>query len=281
VGPDNQLVDSPDRPVNPAIEMELNGPDGAERRLAFARFPDFPSMHGGERRRDLKVSFVAPTPSALTIEPVEPARKTRVPAVLLRVNADDGTQQMWLQKYQPGGVSIRGEPYDLVFRDKQLSLGFKITLNDFRIGYYPGTMRPRSFESHITILDPATGRAQSRVVSMNNPTSHGGYTFYQSDYRQNEARAISFLSVSRDPGQPIVFTGYIAMMIGMVVVLITRIADQRRAAGKSAHGAELIPERIHDEAQMEQSQGAKEQAGDTSADRMTDSSNQPVTAPRH
>jgi hypothetical protein len=41
---------------------------------------------------------------------------------------------------------------------------------------------------------------------------------------------ISFLSVSRDPGTIVVFTGYIALMIGMVVVLITRAMEHRPSA---------------------------------------------------
>jgi len=228
VGPDNQLVNAPDRPVNPAIEVELNGPEGPERRLAFARFPDFMSMHSAEGSEDLKVKFVAPAVAPRALVPVEPVRETRVPAVFVRLSAGDNTKRMWLQKYRPRPVTVNGTPYELVFRDKQIPLGFDITLNRFRLGYYPGTRRPRSYESHITLVDAETGRTQSRVISMNNPTEHGGYSFYQSSYRQDGPRAVSFLSISRDPGQAVVYAGYIAVMAGMVVVLITRISERRR-----------------------------------------------------
>jgi len=280
VGPDNKLVNMSNRPENPAIELELNGPDGPEKRFAFARFPDFASMHGGEHKKDLKVTFVAPTSSATTIEPVEPVRETRIPAVLVKVSTDDHTSGMWLQKYQPRTKIIGDKSYELVFRDKQIPLGFELALNRFRIGYYPGGMRPRSFESHITIVDPATGRAQSRVISMNNPTAHGGYTFYQSSYRQTEARAISFLSVSRDPGQPIVFTGYIAMMTGMVVILVTRIADRRRVIGKSTAGGGLVHDRIEDTALSGESpQSATDTVADTGSG-IRHRDDEPVVAPQ-
>jgi len=73
---------------------------------------------------------------------------------------------------------------------------------------------------------------------MNHPAKHGGYTLYQSRYSQQEGgQAISFLSVARDPGQPIVFAGYIALMTGMLVVLGTRIAERRRKARLDANGA--------------------------------------------
>ena len=66
------------------------------------------------------------------------------------------------------------------------------------------------------------------VVSMNNPVSFNGYTLFQSSYRLEPRRAISFLSVSRDPYQLLVFAGYVITMVGMVVVLATRIGEMRR-----------------------------------------------------
>ena len=303
VGPDNKLTNVSDQPVNPAIELEVDGPEGAEKLLAFARFPDFMSMHRGEHTKDLKVTFVAPgataptTPieilegpdamlhvrfrhggglatrevsvgeaiespwsglmfavlrrfdrarSARGVVPVEPVRETRMPAVFVRLSEGDDTKRLWLQKYDPRAVTVDGTLYDLVFRDKHISLGFDITLDRFRIGYYPGTRRPRSYESHVTLVDAETGRTQSRVISMNNPTKHGGYSFYQSSWRPEGQRSISFLSVSRDPGQAIVFAGYIAVMAGMVVVLITRIGERRKVGRGSARGAEQKPDRIDD-----------------------------------
>jgi cytochrome c biogenesis protein ResB len=67
---------------------------------------------------------------------------------------------------------------------------------------------------------------------MNHPTTHGGYTFYQSEYRQDPTtgRTMSILSVSRDPGQPIVFAGYVGMLVGMIWVLVLRVLDRKRAA---------------------------------------------------
>jgi cytochrome c biogenesis protein ResB len=127
-----------------------------------------------------------------------------------------------------------GTLYDLAFTDRQVSLGFHVTLDRFHIGYYPGERRPRSFESTITVVDPGSGRSQRKIVSMNRPAEHGGYTFYQSSYRMGGQRPTSILSVARDPGLPIAFAGYITIMVGMVVVLATRIADRRRMTEGSA-----------------------------------------------
>ena len=300
VGPDNKLVNVSDRPMNPAIEVELAGPDGKETRLAFARFPDFASMHGGQRIEELKVEFSAPDaaarPSAAievlqgstgklyvrfpgdaggadvqevalgvpvespwpthefkvlrqfdharldrSVVAVEPREEARIPAVLLNVSTAEGTTQSWLQKFRPRRVTMGGVAYEFIYGNKALPLGFSLKLDRFHLGFYPGGSRPRSFESHVTIVDPSSGGTESRVISMNNPTKYGGYTLFQSSYRLEGSRAVSFLSVARDRGMPIVFAGYIGMMGGMLVVLGTRIWEHRKSMRAGA--VELPAER--------------------------------------
>jgi len=165
-----------------------------------------------------------------TVAPVEPAREDRVPALLVEVKSPAGAESVWLQRYRSHPVAGDGSIYDVVYGNERVPLGFSVTLNDFQIGYFPGTRQPRSFESQIAILDPATGRKLNRVVSMNHPATFGGYTFYQSSYRQEGERMASFLSVARDPGQPIVFAGYVGALAGMLLVLGRRMLDRRGPA---------------------------------------------------
>jgi len=291
VGPDNKLANASNQPINPAIEVELTGPEGTETHLAFAKFPDFSSMHGEKKTEGFKITFTAPQSHTPTIPvevlsapggemyvrfsrdgagvssqklsvgtPVEspwpgrqftvlqrfdharterlvmqddPPKNGRTPALKLRLSTTEHTNEMWVQQFRPTPVTVDGTVYDLVYANKMVPLGFALTLNDFEVGYYPGGRRPRSFESHVTLDDPTSGGSFSRVISMNNPAKCGGYTLYQSRYREEPgSAAVSFLSVSRDPGQRIVFAGYIGLMIGMVVVLCTRIAEHRRIAGR-------------------------------------------------
>ena len=288
VGGDKKLISKSDNPVNPAIEAEITGPEGTEKRYAFAKFPNFGSMHGKSQLEGLKLNFIASDsqrsgvpvqlfggpdgdlhvrfswgsapPVALKLQagqPVEtpwpdkklavlrrfdhariqknavqpnPIRMNRVPALLVKVTAQGKTSEVWVQKYRPRSVSAGGAFYELSYGEKQIPLGFETKLNRFRIGYYPGGESKRSFESHITVTDPATGRVQDRIVSMNHPAKHGAYTLYQSSYRQERDRSITFLSVSWDPGQPIAFAGYIATAIGMLLVLVLRMKERRQDA---------------------------------------------------
>jgi len=166
------------------------------------------------------------------------ADDVRIPAVKVKLTAggDDEAQTLQLDKYRSRRISLDGVPLELTYSNLTVSLGFDVKLNRFRIGYYPGGRRPRSFESQVTVTDPATGAAFDRIISMNHPLSHGGFTLYQSSYRLDGRQAVSFLSVSRDPGQPIAFAGYIMTMVGMVVVIVTRMRQHsaRAAAHESA-----------------------------------------------
>lgn len=292
VGSDNKITNASPDPVNPALEIELSSVEVSERRIAFARFPGFESMHGKSALDGVKLRFVRPdTPAprapievfagpggdmfvrfarermapevkplavgssmatpwpgktitlvrkfdrarrTQSIVPVHPVRQERIAAVHATVQTADDTFDFWLQRRRPRTLTIGEDLYELSYGDKIVPLGFAVTLNRFHIGYYPGTRRPRSFESHVTIVDPATGRSQSQVISMNHPTQFGGYNFYQSSYRLDGKAPVSFLSVASDPGLPIVFAGYIGTMAGMVMVLVTRMRDRRRGAVNGA-----------------------------------------------
>lgn len=139
----------------------------------------------------------------------------------------EGTLGLWegdsgnvIENVAPDGTTTRHE------------LPFKVTLDDFRIDNYQGTMRPANFASRVRIGDPATGKTFPVEIWMNHEFTHQGYTLFQSSYQQANGREASVFRVAKDPGQPIVFVGYFLLVFGMCVVLGTRIAA-RRQAGKA------------------------------------------------
>jgi cytochrome c-type biogenesis protein CcsB len=110
------------------------------------------------------------------------------------------------------------------------TLPFSVRLDAFEIDYYPGSRRPAMFRSRVQVNDPAIGESQPAVIEMNHELSYGGYKFFQSSYQQTGNREMSVLTVSRDPGQLLVFVGYILLIAGMITVFVTRIV-QRRGLG--------------------------------------------------
>src|SRR5512137_316134 len=133
--------------------------------------------------------------------------------------------------------------YQAVERDRenrvvsQHDLPFSVTLQDFVLETYPGTMRPAGFKSIVKVTDLDTGKVYDAKIWMNNELHHRGYALFQSSYQQDGRREATVLSVSKDPGQNIVFAGYITLVLGMIIVLFTRIGQARERAALEARDA--------------------------------------------
>jgi len=112
----------------------------------------------------------------------------------------------------------------------QHDLPFSVKLDDFVLETYPGTMRPSGFRSVVQVTDLDTGRTFPAQIWMNHPLTHRGFTLFQSSYQQAEGREATILSVSKDPGEPIAFAGYVLVVLGMIIVLFTRIGQVRERA---------------------------------------------------
>lgn len=125
------------------------------------------------------------------------------------------------------------------------ALPFTVRLDAFEIDKYPGTERPAMFRSRITVIEKS-GEERRAVIEMNRPFQHSGWRLFQSSYNLAEGREMSIFSVSKDPGQDLVFYGYYLLVLGMIVVLITRIAQfrmieqARRGGAARAHAMLLV-----------------------------------------
>lgn len=117
------------------------------------------------------------------------------------------------------------------------SLPFSVRLDSFEIDVYPGTQRPAMFRSRVQVTDPASGETFPAVIQMNQELAYHGYRLFQSSYRIEQGREMTILSVSKDPGQAVVFVGYFLLMAGMVTVLTTRIVVRRAATRRAEEQA--------------------------------------------
>ncbi len=120
-------------------------------------------------------------------------------------------------------------------------LPFAVALKDFQIDYYQGTMRPAMFRSKVEVTDPATGQSFPFDIQMNQELAFKGWRLFQSSYQQQDGREMTVLSVAKDPGQPIVFIGFVLLLVGMCTVLTTRIAQVRASGMPGATGSAPKP----------------------------------------
>ncbi len=106
-------------------------------------------------------------------------------------------------------------------------LPFSVKLDDFVLDTYQGTMRPSGFASQVVVTDLDTGKSFPTRIFMNTPLHHRGWSLFQSSYQQQGGREATVLSVSKDPGQLVVFAGYATLVLGMILVLLTRVSQAR------------------------------------------------------
>ncbi|MCL2336057.1 MAG: cytochrome c biogenesis protein ResB [Firmicutes bacterium] len=84
--------------------------------------------------------------------------------------------------------------------------GFAIKLNDFQIDYYDNYM-PKQYYSDLQVIDGAR-QIMRKVISVNNPLTYQGVTFYQTSYGwvvdgvlTNRGKESKFSSFDRDTAQ--------------------------------------------------------------------------------
>lgn len=80
-------------------------------------------------------------------------------------------------------------------------LPFDIRLNRFIPEFYPGTSKPKSYESQVTVF-PESGGRYDAVIRMNEPLRISGWTLYQMSWGQDAlhpGRLVSILRASRNP----------------------------------------------------------------------------------
>lgn len=128
-----------------------------------------------------------------------------------------GAFTTWIYGEQ-GTMRVRQGEQQTSFTDsKGIShqLPFSITLNQFEIIYYKGTLAPMDFISHISVADKDCHRQIQGKVSMNHIFSYQHYRFYQSGYSENNEGSV--FSVSHDPyGIGITYAGYTLLLLSTV-----------------------------------------------------------------
>lgn len=168
-------------------------------------------------------------------EPSNSQAQDAAPAVQIKVETREGPRQFWIGQGMKQEITSGGKKYDFVFGEKRILAGFKLTLKDFRLENYPGTDRPASYESDVTLKDDSRGVVQNVTISMNKPLIYRGYRIYQAGYSAEEGQPeISIFAVGRDPGVPVKYLGTLIMVGGIITMFFTRKSVKPLEAGAAA-----------------------------------------------
>jgi ABC-type transport system involved in cytochrome c biogenesis permease subunit len=109
-------------------------------------------------------------------------------------------------------LEIGGQSYDFGLRFKREYKPYQVTLKDAKRENYPGSSKPKNYESTIQLVDASHGVDRPVKISMNNPFRYLGETFYQSgmDVNPNNGKPYSVFQVVTNAGW---MTPYVACMI--------------------------------------------------------------------
>ena len=115
-------------------------------------------------------------------------------------------------------VKWKDETYIVELRPIRTYLPFFIHLIDFEKTYYPGTDKPRSYQSFVEITDASI--KQKRTIKMNQPLRYKGYTFYQSSFIEDKTSESTVLAAVKNKGRAF---PYLIICFGLLIHIIANI----------------------------------------------------------
>jgi hypothetical protein len=146
-----------------------------------------------------------------TREVLSRSDEPRNPAIAVSVAGHASTNIYWLfAKYPQFNTHTGPKPG----ADMPLHLGYE---SDFIPDESEQPGNPvKDYKSTLQVLE--RGRVvREKVVEVNAPLSHKGYTFYQSSYNPQDL-TWTLLQVVHDPGVPVVYVGFAFMIVGLTIV---------------------------------------------------------------
>jgi hypothetical protein len=153
------------------------------------------------------------------------SNEPRNPAILVAVNGPTYQNHRWLFARFPDFTMHTKEtgqtgpsPLEMVYQSHG-AVEHKMT----------PTGPIKSFKSTLTLVE-GKSIVGERTVEVNRPFGYRGYTFYQSGYNPDDLSYTS-LQVVKDPGVPVVYTGFSLMIVGLFIVFyLNPWLDARRKA---------------------------------------------------
>jgi len=159
-----------------------------------------------------------------------------IPASLVEMTYQGETREFWIRRspsleptYQR--VSFPAGDFEISYDVDRKGLGFSLKLDDFDVGFDPGTDRDSSYTSKVRLSDKDMGiRDTPYTITMNEPLTHRGYTFYQTSYQRQQdpgtgretGQFMSVFQVATDPGRTTKYLGCLMVVLGAFVQFYMR-----------------------------------------------------------
>jgi hypothetical protein len=145
-----------------------------------------------------------------------------LPYALIRLMEGDRNQGTWavsglldLNNIEQRLRDSAGRTWGINLRGTRAYKPFSITLRDFQHNKYPGTEIPKDFSSYVTLTEAELPEGRDIRIWMNHPLRHGGFTFYQASYKNNDTTTV--LQVVENPSWLIPYIACVVVSIGLAL----------------------------------------------------------------
>ena len=239
-------------PDNPAVQVEINGPEGAETRWVFEKFADWDKMHPA-KYKNVKITCsgiagtymakntvrIYQTPEGKQVlvyikdkqiaetVPWELEKKYAIPdtgnqvVVASYFPTFDFKKEVVKKSDEVKSPAILaevegpgGKVEDWIFSSNQYATWY--TDNNFALVYESTGESVKHFTSKLRIEENGQTVAE-KTIRVNDPLEYKGYAIYQSSY-DPEAGTFSGLQIVKDPGISVVYSGFGALCFGVVFI---------------------------------------------------------------
>lgn len=243
-------------PDNPAIQVEVNGPEGPETRWVFEKFPDWDKMHPSKYKNvKLTCNGIASTHMVKNTVRIfhSPDGKQIIAFIKDRrivetipwelgknYTVGDINCQVAITNYFPSfdfkkevikksdeiGIPAilvevdgpRGKVEDWLFSNNRYATWYPD--NNFALVYESTGESIKHFTSKLRIVEDGQ-TVLEKTIRVNDPLKYKGYVIYQSSY-DPEAGSFSGLQIVKDPGIPVVYAGFGALCFGVIFIFYVK-----------------------------------------------------------
>ncbi|MFA5059317.1 MAG: cytochrome c biogenesis protein ResB [Candidatus Omnitrophota bacterium] len=131
------------------------------------------------------------------------------------INHQNGNSPIWVLEGEEKKISVGQNDLFVSIIPAQKQVPFSLTLKDFRKVDYPGTNRPASFESDVTVEDQQENIRLEKTIAMNQPFDYRGFRIFQSSFMQNpNEKEGSVFTIAKNPGISLIYTSSIIIFAG-------------------------------------------------------------------
>lgn len=163
------------------------------------------------------------------VDPKKMAESMRAAKVALTV--DGKRHEAWLARgASPKVIQTSRGPMTVFYGFESIRLPYQIALKTARMMRDPGSANAASYESDVQRIE-ANGASTNHLITMNEPMTAGGFTFYQSGFNDSIPDGpMTVLSMRRDPGWIVKYAGCALIVAGIFTMFYMKAYFQKSAA---------------------------------------------------